>query len=85
MINEEEKLVELYKKCIDFNVEESFTYLENINVEELTVSEIVHIWNAISPKKKDITNWDNFVEISKNRMIKEVGEEMTENLMGVIL
>ena len=43
------------------------------------------IWNAISPKKKDIVNWENFIEISKNRMIREVGEQMTENLMGVIL
>jgi hypothetical protein len=83
--NKEEDLVTLYKKCIKFTTKESFQYLQNLDIENLSVDEIVHIWNALSPKKRGIKNWENFIELSKNRMIELVGEEETKNLMGVIL
>lgn len=84
-MSEEEKLLNLYKKCIKFTTKESFQYLQQLDIENLSVDEIVHIWNALSPKKKGIGNWKNFIVMSKNRMIELVGEKETENLMKVIL
>lgn len=84
-VNKEEYLVTLYKKCIKLTTKESFQYLQQLDIENLSVDEIVHIWNALSPKKRGIKNWKNFIEISKNRMIELIGEDETKNLMGVIL
>jgi hypothetical protein len=81
----EDKLVYLYKKCINFTIDEASSYLEDLYVDELSTDEIVHMLNALSPRKKDIKGWGNFVEMCKKRLIFLEGKESSEDLMIVIL
>lgn len=84
--SEEDALVYLYKSLIEFEtIEECEEFLKNVPIESTNTDSIVHILNALSPRKHLISNWDEYVLKFKNRLIELEGEESIDNLMTVIL
>jgi len=83
----EESLVFLYKYLVDLKKDkrQCELFLEFVEKEFLSVDVIVHIWNALSPIKEDIQNWDHFVSISKQRLIDMGYEKEIDELLSVIL
>lgn len=87
MGNDENKLVDLYKRFIyiagDYKKCEEF--LENIPEEYLNTDAIVHILNALSIHKNNIRNWSDFVILSEKILTEEHGEEIAKDLLKVII
>jgi hypothetical protein len=83
--SEEQALVYLYTTLIDLTTQQSESFLDSIDNDLLTSDSIVHILNALSPKKNEIKNWDKFVKIAEGKLIELVGLKESKDLMGVIL
>ena len=88
--NKERSLVYLYNCLIDFNEKQCELFLDNIMDEYLEqfskdINAIVHVLNAISPKKNNIKNWEKFVSIIKKKSIEIYGEDETNEFLTVIL
>ena len=82
--SEERALVYLYESIIELSTEEIEKFLESVDKSLLTSDSIVHILNAISPKKNEIKNLSSFVDMCKEKLIELEGEKVAEDLMKVL-
>lgn len=84
-VSEESSLVYLYTTLIKLDEKQCEEFLDSIKIRLLSTDAIVHIFNAISPKKDKIKNWKIFVELATQKLILTEGEEVTNDLLKVIL
>ena len=82
----ENALVHLYMELnhnID-NPDNLNNFLMYVMDKPLNSDVIVHILNAVSPRKLKLSNWDEFVSTSTSRLNELVGSELTQRLLKVI-
>lgn len=84
-VSEECALVYLYRCLIQLDEKQCEEFLDSIKIELLSTNAIIHILNSISSKKDKIKNWENFVFLISQKLIKTEGEEITKDLLKVIL
>lgn len=83
--SEEDALVYLYSSLIEMKDEDCEVFLNSVPMEKTNTDSIVHILNALSPRKMIISNWNEYVSKFKIKLIELEGEELTKELMKVIL
>lgn len=86
--NKQEKaLLLLYSELIDQlkNIDNCNNFILYVSKFEMNSDLIVHILNALSPVRNLLTNWDEFVSLSTEKLIKQVGEPTAQILLKVIV
>lgn len=83
--SEEDALVYLYSSLIELEDNQCEIFLNSVPMEKTDTDSIVHILNALSPRKEIISNWDEYVSKFRVRLIELEGEESINELMSVIL
>jgi len=82
--SEEESLVYLYESLIYCDIIDCEIFIDSIIEDYLSSDAIVHTLNALSIRKKEIYNWEKFLEKSTKRLIDLEGEKTTKTLLEVI-
>jgi len=86
----EKALVDLYMTLNDEahiykNYDNCNKFLKHLSSQILITDILVHVLNALSPIKQELSNWDEFVTLCKNFFIETEGEEKAKQLLNVIM
>ena len=83
--SDEHALVYLFESLIDLKDPKMCElFLDTVQEDFLSSDAIVHILNALSPKKEKIKNWDSFVSMCEKKLIELEGKELAMTLLNIL-